>query len=455
MASIWQDKRSGKWLIKFLFAGTAYTRSSYTSSRRAALHLKSTVEETIALVQTGRIELPNATVDPAVWVMSGGKLDKKPLLKSPKLSRLDEIIDAYEKDQVDKAESTMAGERPHYNHLKSVLGVEAKFGHLSLEDMQRYVNCRLKQDNRYGGTICGKTVKKELVTFMQIWDWARQRKLVTGPCPSKDPNNLRKWAVSLPKADASEKFMTWSEIERRIARGGLTALEERELWKFLFLDESQLSELLGFVKQRAKKAFIYPMFLLAGYTGARRSEICRSRVDDIRFDENIIIVRERKRRKDMASTTREVPLHSEFRAEIQEWIESHPGGQFTIAAAPPSSDDRNGKSTGGLSVHDAHRSFKSTLLGSKWQVVRGFHVLRHSFGAICTRSEVPMNVTAKWMGHTTEEMRTLYQHLFPQDERRWMETLSISTVEKPIHGRDIAEQMAKASGESSANVRGT
>ena len=66
-----------------------------------------------------------------------------------------------------------------------------------------------------------------------------------------------------------------------------------------------------------------------------------------------------------------------------------------------------------------------------------------------------MNVTAKWMGHTTEEMRTLYQHLFPQDERRWMETLSISTVEKPIHGRDIAEQMAKASGESSANVRGT
>ena len=38
---------------------------------------------------------------------------------------------------------------------------------------------------------------------------------------------------------------------------------------------------------------------------------------------------------------------------------------------------------------------------------------------------VPMNVIAKWMGHTTEEMMQLYQHLFPQDEQQWMKRFPI------------------------------
>ena len=76
-----------------------------------------------------------------------------------------------------------------------------------------------------------------------------------------------------------------------------------------------------------------------------------------------------------------------------------------------------------LTREEAHHHFKETLADGKWKVVRGFHVLRHSFGAICTRAGVPMNVIAKWMGHTTDEMMKLYQHLFPQDEQSWMTKL--------------------------------
>ncbi len=36
-----------------------------------------------------------------------------------------------------------------------------------------------------------------------------------------------------------------------------------------------------------------------------------------------------------------------------------------------------------------------------------------------------MNVIAKWMGHTTDEMMRLYQHLFPQDEQQWMTKLPL------------------------------
>ena len=75
---------------------------------------------------------------------------------------------------------------------------------LTLDAMQNYVNVRAKAGNRFGGKVSGKTIKKELTTFMQIWDWARQRGYVQRPCPIKDPNRPRKWAVKMPKPEEAE-----------------------------------------------------------------------------------------------------------------------------------------------------------------------------------------------------------------------------------------------------------
>ena len=167
------------------------------------------------------------------------------------------------------------------------------------------------------------------------------------------------------------------------------------------------------------------MFAIAACTGMRRSEMCRSLIDDYQFDEGQIVIRERKRRKDRAATTRDVPFPRTLEAVMKSWFACHPGGQFAVT--PPVTMPRRGARvvTQQLTADKAHHHFKQTLAGSKWEVVRGFHVLRHSFGAICTRAGVPMNVIAKWMGHTTDEMMRLYQHLFPQDERRWMEKVPL------------------------------
>jgi len=57
--------------------------------------------------------------------------------------------------------------------------------------------------------------------------------------------------------------------------------------------------------------------------------------------------------------------------------------------------------------------------------MRGFHVLRHSFGLNLARSgKISSDVIAKWMGHTTEEMKELYQHLFQQDGVEQIKVLS-------------------------------
>ena len=326
------------------------------------------------------------------------------------------------------------------------MGEKSPFAAVAVTTLRDYVTARLKEKTRgrrsvrkprkkaptakvaESTTVSGATIKKELKTFMQIWDWARKSGIVRTPCPLLDPHKPRKWAISLPKPDQAEDFMTWSEIEQRINRGGLSSYQEAYLWRHVYLDEKQVVELLKDVQKAAKHPFVYPMIALAVYAGARRSEICRAMIDDFKFDDNLIIIRERKRRKDMASSTRKIPLHPELKRIMQEWFKEHPGGQYAIA--PPQSIPRRRAKQGfdALTREEAHHHFKQTLADSKWKVVRGFHVLRHSFGAICTRAGVPMNVIAQWMGHTTDEMMRLYQHIFPQDEQQWINKLPFESV---------------------------
>lgn len=443
MASIWLDSRTDNYLIKFHFGGKRFTRSCQTQKERAAILLKANVEETITLLNTGRLAMPEDTPDPGTWIMSGGRAQQKPKLPSIAKATLGAVCDSYFVDQRDKAETTLVGEKIHIRHLRRILGEDSVFAEITLQTLRDYVTARLKDQVRRKRsvrkprkkkpaakaseprTVSGATVKKELKTFLQIWDWARKSGIIRTPCPLLDPHKPRKWAIGLPKPDQDEDFMTWAEIERRIKRGGLTSYQQACLWKYVYLDEHQVCELLGHVKKIAKHPFVYPMLAVAAYTGARRSEICRAMLDDFKFGDNLIIIRERKRRKDMASSTRKVPMHPELKEIMQAWFKEHPGGQYAIT--PPLGMPRRKarQAYDALTREEAHHHFKQTLAGSKWEVIRGFHVLRHSFGAVCTRVGVPMTMIAKWMGHTTDEMMQLYQHLYPQDEQKWMAKLPL------------------------------
>lgn len=428
MASVWRDKRSGKWVIKFLYMQQAFTRSLRTKSETKASRLKTLVEETVQLLQTGRLEIPTDVEDEGTWILTGGKLTAKPINPALKVESLGDVCDKYLLDQVDKHEATQRCEVIHIAHLKRILGTKSRLRSLSLDDMQKYINTRRSEDNRRGGKISGVTIKKELTTFAQVWDWARSRNRLTGVksnCPIRDPIKPRKWAVRIPKADRSARFMTWSEIERRVERGGITTMAESELWRMLYLDDSQLTDLLNHVNESATHSFVYPMFAFAAYTGARRSEICRSLIDDFDFEAGIVTIRESKRKKDLAATARHVPLSDKLRVIMEEWFSKHPGGQYTITLPLVMPKKKMRQELSQTNRNEATYHFKQTVADSKWSKVSGFHVLRHSFGAICTRAGIPINVIAAWMGHATEEMKEHYQHLLPQDQQDWMKKLPL------------------------------
>lgn len=416
MAYLRKDRRTNIWFVCFRWNKSQHNKSCCTTKRSDAAAICSRVKETILLLRTGRIQLPK-NADPGDWIYAGGKATSSEPAKSngQKSSVLlfGKVCDDYFKDQAGKAETTLVGESIHINHLKSHLGTERSIASIELDHLKEYLSLRLLEKYR-GEPITGATVKKELTTFRQIWFWAQRNRTVKESCPLLGPGGH--WEVKIPKPTERIKFQTWNQIERRINRGGLTPKEVNDQWASLFLDYEQIKSVLQYVRENAKYPFIFPMFAFAAYTGARRSEICRSLIDDFDFDENVILIRERKRRKDLSATTRFVPMHPELRAIMLAWFAEHPGGQSTLVLPPKMRGQKPQTVLRPVTPDKASKHFKTALKHSHWHVIRGFHVLRHSFGSNLARTgKVTSEEIGEWMGHTTDEMRELYQHLFPQD----------------------------------------
>jgi integrase len=227
--------------------------------------------------------------------------------------------------------------------------------------------------------------------------------LTSGRFPSK--------GLRYPKADEKPPFMTMQEIERQIAVGG----DRDTLWEALYLQASELAELLAHVEKKAPHPWIYPLFCFAAHAGARRSEILRALVADVDFTGNTVLVREKKRSRGQR-TTRRVPLTPFLKKVLKEWLAVHPGGSALFCHAGivdrskkrsrttshqnekkrPSSlkgrmanvRKREQQAQGALTRNEVHDHFKRALVGTKWEMMRGLHCLRHSFISACASKGV-------------------------------------------------------------------
>ena len=121
MASLDIDNSSRRHRIRFRFAGRSYKRSLKTTDRYEAMTVKGRVEETIRLLERGRLEM-SLNADPAAYIMSDGKINRKPL--PPPIRTITELFDKYRKGLPEgaKEQTTLKGEEIHVGHLKRHLG---------------------------------------------------------------------------------------------------------------------------------------------------------------------------------------------------------------------------------------------------------------------------------------------------------------------------------------------
>ena len=408
MASLVQDPKTGRYLIRFRHSGKAYKRSLRTTTKRHAQALMHRIEETQLLIERGHLAVP-VGIDPGDFIVSDGRLKKSP--KPSIVLTLKSLFDTYRTHLPAgaKAPSTLQGEAIHIGHLLRLLGPSRSVQALQSRDVQDYIASRLKElwNDR---PIRPCTVKKEITTLRLIWNWAVDQGYLTGRPPTK--------SIIFPKDEEKPPFMTRCEIERTIRRGGLTEDEEKELWASLFLTSPEIQELLAHVQAVARQPFVYPMFLFACHTGARRSEILRSRIDDFDLHTQSVRIREKKKNKSKAMTFRYVPLTDQLAQTMEHWFASHPGGQYTITQPLQTFRGKKRLTFEPLTPSEARDHFKRPLRKSKWNKVKGFHVFRHSFASNLAAASVDQRIIDEWMGHQTEEMRRRYRHLFPEQQRQ-------------------------------------
>ncbi|HYT93290.1 MAG TPA: site-specific integrase [Gemmataceae bacterium] len=318
--------------------------------------------------------------------------------------------------------------RLHFSHFCRSLGDGFPLHELSLLCLQEYIDGRARKG------ISPVTMRKEVATVRAAWNWGQPMGLTTGQFPAR--------GLRYPKGKEKPAFMTRAQIEREIAAGHE---EPAELWECLYLELPEIAELLGYVKDHASQPFIYPMIAFAAHTGARRSEMLRALVTDVDFTGSSVLVREKKRARGK-QTTRRVPLTPSLAAVLKDWLAVHPGGKFLFCLGQElARSKKRSKTTGhkgektrssslkgrlagvkaraerpaaaGLTKDEAHDHFKRTLAGGKWGVLRGYHILRHSFISACASRGVDQRLIDEWVGHTTEEMRKRYRHLYPSTQQ--------------------------------------
>jgi integrase len=316
--------------------------------------------------------------------------------------------------------------RLHLGHFCRLLGAGSPVGELSLAQLQEYVN------KRAGAKVSPVTIRKEMATLRAAWNWGEPMGLTSGRFPSR--------GLRYPKADEKPPFMTREEIERQIAAGG----EPKVLWEALYLTGPELTELLAHVKEKAAYPWVYPLFCFAAHTGARRSEMLRAQVADVDLAGNTVLVREKKRSRG-ERTTRRVPLSGFLGQVLRDWLAVHPGGPYLFCQAgevPRSkkrsrtTGHRNGKvrprslkgrlagvrlrerpAPAALTRNEVHDHFGRVLSGSKWEVIRGLHCLRHSFISACASKGVDQRLVQEWAGHMNEATSRRYRHLWPSTQQ--------------------------------------
>jgi len=421
MASL-QQEPTGVFHVVVRIGGKRYKRSLKTKIESKAIAKRDEIGETVSLIKRGRIVVPEdvSVIDfllgiekdlpPPPTRQTTKEIGKKFVTLKSLFNQFFAAIPAGNLEN-----ETLRMLHIHERHLLRILKSDFEVASLTGQELQEYVNKRAKETSQYfaKGTsgqpkeerarrlVSATTIRKEIVTLGSAWRWATTVPLLSGTFPSQ--------GLRYPKTNEKPPFQTWDEIERQIEIGYLNPEDAADLWECLYLRKPEITKLMDHVKEEANAPFIYPMFAMAAYTGARRAELMRSLRGDFNFDQQFVTIRERKRLKGRRSTRR-VPLTPLLHSIMIDWFDNlHPGGPATFCQLKAKTSSKPIP----LSPKAAQTHFRTTLDGSHWEKIKGWHCLRHSFISNLACAGVDQRIIDEFVGHTTDEMRRRYRHLFP------------------------------------------
>lgn len=380
MAS-WTKTATGAYLVNFRYNGVQTKRRYRLATDREAASLCVTIEKTIEDIALGRYEVP-AGVDPVQFLASGGRLKGN---GSPGF-RFENLVQLTDGIPVHREKSTLSTQRIHLRHLIDFFGA-TELCHINQARVQSYVDRRAKQ-------VSPTTIRKEVATLRAAWGWSAR----AGHAP---PASWNARDLSYPKLLEKPPFQTLAQVTAQIQRRKLKGRKAAQLWANVWLAQAEVLDVLDTVRKRDLRPVFYSMFCFAAFTGARRSEICRSLRED--WDAKVVTIREKKADSTREFTRRHVAIHPVLAEAMAEWWSHHPGGQHTFVT----------QTNAPVSQLRSARWFRIAVKGTKYESLHGWHVFRHSLASILASVGTDQRVINDILGHHTKEMERRYRHLLP------------------------------------------
>jgi integrase len=446
MATI--QERNGSFRILFCHGDKRLSFTAGRISRTQAQAHAEKVEELLALLADGTLTLPEG-VDLVTFVLYKGKPPApkpKPTSQDtgvpppgaplPLSAYVDRYLEARSGGSMEA--NSLATARMHFRHLLRTLGADFDLRKCMLADLQRHVNARCKEGDRRhkeSRPVAAATIRLEVSSLRSAWNWGVAGGLLAGNFPSR--------GLLYPKAEEQPPFMTWEEVERRVKAQGA----EDGPWDCLYLRKGEVAELVAHVAGKDAAPWLHPLVATAAYTGARRSELLRMETADVDLVANVVLIREKKRTRKQR-TTRRVSLTPALADVLKAWLDVHPGGKYLFCQSGIVGRSTKRSATTGhrgegkresslkgrlkgvkgrpqapteaVTKDEAHDHFRRAVRGSKWEVLKGYHVLRHSFISCLAAAGVDQRIIDDWTGHSTDEQRRRYRHLVPDLKQQAM-----------------------------------
>lgn len=422
----WIERRGGTWRVVFRFANAkrSFTVGGVTEAEANAF--VASTEELLRLLKRNLVAVPHGcTIEE--FLLHRGKPPECRTASEVEGLTLAELLDTYGRSHEGKLEdSTLAAIRVHVKHLVRILGAGRLVPSITRAVLQEYVDARAKEwidpnvhrqrrRERYAAKKFRKdrklpppasedkprrhpsaaTIRKELVSLRTAWNWARHQLGLAPEWPGR--------RLSYVKMEERLPFMSWDEAERRVKAGD----DPEKVWECVYLRPHEIAGLLAWLKERPVSPWVYPMVCFAAYTGARRSEILRVLPSDLDLAGGVVTIREKKRDK-RKHTTRRVPLTPFLSSILEEWVAERGTGRTLFCKGDGA----------GILPREANNYFRRAVRLSKWDVLRGWHVFRHSFISALANSGADQRVIDEFVGHSTDEQRRRYRHIFPDVKHR-------------------------------------
>ena len=140
----------------------------------------------------------------------------------------------------------------------------------------------------------------------------------------------------------------------------------------------------------------------------------RAEWQDVDLEAGVITIREKKRVRGKV-TTRRVPMSSRLREALAALPVDNGRlfGKLSVQAVQKGFMRVVGKHRSGAK-HAETKASKQAKRRTKWSVMKGYHVLRHSFISALANKGIDQRIIDELVGHQTDAMRRRYRHLYPQ-----------------------------------------